>query len=161
MSDPVSDPDFFGGCQRPGEFKKLLFGLCFFHASVQVSQWSDKFNRPSIGNEPPLSKQCCKACSASSQLHVCMLCLQERLKFGPLGWNVPYQFSAPDFSISARQLLMFLNEAAPDAMPMQVCLRSCWLRKLSTAWLLRVTVLLCAVALTPVRGALHLQLHRC
>lgn len=47
------------------------------------------------------------------------LCLQERLKFGPLGWNVPYQFSAPDFSISARQLLMFLNES-PDIMPLQV-----------------------------------------
>lgn len=45
--------------------------------------------------------------------------LQERLKFGPLGWNVPYQFSAPDFSISARQLLMFLNES-PDVMPLVV-----------------------------------------
>ena len=45
--------------------------------------------------------------------------LQERLKFGPLGWNVPYQFSAPDFVISARQLQMFLNEF-PDILPLKV-----------------------------------------
>lgn len=57
-------------------------------------------------------------CCADNAALFCVT--QERLKFGPLGWNVPYQFSQPDFSISARQLLMFLNEAASDAMPMQV-----------------------------------------
>ena len=44
---------------------------------------------------------------------------QERLKFGPLGWNVQYQFSLPDFVISVRQLQMFLNEFQ-DAVPLKV-----------------------------------------
>ena len=45
---------------------------------------------------------------------------QERLRYGPLGWNVPYQFSAPDFDISARQLAMLVGEAPPDALPLPV-----------------------------------------
>eukprot|EP00945_MAST-04E_sp_MAST-4E-sp1_P004103 g4103.t1 len=62
-------PDWLEDTRNPRALKKLVFALCFFHATVS-----------------------------------------ERIKFGPLGWNIRYSFSIPDLSISLDQLKLFVDE---------------------------------------------------
>ena len=68
-SDPVSDSEFFNSCSKDSAWRKMMFGLGFFHSV-----------------------------------------LQERRKFGAIGFNIGYQFNENDLRISVRQLKMFLDE---------------------------------------------------
>ncbi len=35
LKDPIISDEFYDTCQQPVAFKKLLYGLCFFHAVIQ------------------------------------------------------------------------------------------------------------------------------
>lgn len=59
-------------------FKRLLFGLAFFHAAIQ-----------------------------------------ERRKFGPIGWNVRYEWMNADFEVSRKQLKIYLDEQFESAQQQQ------------------------------------------
>jgi dynein heavy chain len=61
--------DMINKTRRHKDYRKLLFGLCFFHALVI-----------------------------------------ERKNFGPLGWNVPYEFNDTDLDISQAQLELYVEQ---------------------------------------------------
>lgn len=73
----VIDNRELNDCNKPREFKKLLFGFALFHAIVQ-----------------------------------------DRRKFGPIGWNIFYPFTFEDFTVCKTQLKLFVNQY--DEMPYEV-----------------------------------------
>ena len=44
--------------------------------------------------------------------------VQDRRKFGPIGWNIPYAFTDEDFYVCKRQLKIFLDSG--DEIPYKV-----------------------------------------
>ncbi|KAF4522383.1 hypothetical protein B566_EDAN012965 [Ephemera danica] len=68
LCEPLCKEDYLPN--RTEAHRKLLFGLCLFHAVVQ-----------------------------------------ERRSFGPLGWNIPYEFNDSDFDIALKQMDKFFKDA--------------------------------------------------
>ena len=90
MSNPIADPAFFNSVENDEYWRRLLYGLCYFHAVVQERR---QFG-PLVCSRFIFFLFCFSYCSFSYYLQ---------------GWNVPYEFNESDLRISTRQLAESLD----------------------------------------------------
>lgn len=86
--------DFFEEHDLGRSWRKIVFGMCFFHAIIQVR----------------------KVTFSPNQLSSAVLILalrhlwQERKKFGPLGWNIGYEFNDSDRECALLNLNLYCKD---------------------------------------------------
>ena len=107
----MSSPDFPIGILYQGS--KLIYEIPKGIRENMMRIYSG-FNQDEYDNEIPLVEK--QLTFHLSFFHSIVL---ERLQFGSIGWNIPYEFNPSDFAISRKHLRMFLNESTPGEVPFE------------------------------------------